>query len=197
MKNTEHQYDGNELNALMRDWKKRIDEVTAAIAELHESSTEEQRAWKPRADVWSFDEVLEHVMAVNDSFVPVIRNLEAGTYRPIFVTRFRRYARFVGSLILKSLEPENTSKTKTVRGWEPCSREPRSDLMQLFAIHQSKLKDLITISEPHLQRDIVISSPENRYITYTLRSAFDIIVLHEQRHLLQARRVLQQLNRSR
>jgi len=67
MKNTEHQYDGNALNALMRDWKKRIDEVTAAIAELHESSTEEQRAWKPRADVWSFDEVLEHVMAVNDS----------------------------------------------------------------------------------------------------------------------------------
>jgi hypothetical protein len=37
----------------------------------------------------------------------------------------------------------------------------------------------------------VISSPANKNIVYKLETAFDIIVSHEQRHLEQAKEILQ------
>lgn len=40
-----------------------------------------------------------------------------------------------------------------------------------------------------IQQGAIISSPANRNIVYTLETAFDIIVAHEQRHLEQAREI--------
>jgi hypothetical protein len=41
-----------------------------------------------------------------------------------------------------------------------------------------------------VERDVVISSPANRNIVYKLKTAFDIIMSHEQRHFEQAKEVL-------
>ncbi len=67
------------------------------------------------------------------------------------------------------------------------------DILQQFEKHQSELKQQIAFCEKLIGKGAVISSPANKNIVYKLETAFDIIVSHEERHLEQAKEVLQQL----
>ena len=58
-------------------------------------------------------------------------------------------------------------------------------------IYKQNNENFAELLEWHLANGVVISSPANKNIVYKLEVAFDIIVSHEQRHLEQAREVLQ------
>ncbi len=60
-------------------------------------------------------------------------------------------------------------------------------------MHQSNLKELIESSKDLVEAGVVISSPANKNIVYKLEKAFDIIIIHEQRHLEQAKEVLDKI----
>ncbi|HRF37808.1 MAG TPA: hypothetical protein PK198_03385 [Saprospiraceae bacterium] len=77
--------------------------------------------------------------------------------------------------------------------WEPAQSEIGAEILERFSKHQQDLKKLLEDSSDLIQKGAVISSPANRNIVYTLETAFDIIVAHEQRHLEQAREIRRML----
>jgi hypothetical protein len=70
------------------------------------------------------------------------------------------------------------------------------DILKRFESHQNELKQKIENAKEFVVRGIVISSPANKNIFYKLETAFDIIVSHEQKHLEQAKEVLNLLKQN-
>lgn len=84
---------------------------------------------------------------------------------------------------------------KTFPVWEPSGFMADERLVEAFKNHQEVLKKHIDASQEFIEKGIVISSPANKYVVYTLEAAFDIIVSHEKRHLEQAKEAYQLLQK--
>ncbi len=91
------------------------------------------------------------------------------------------------------MQPDRQKKMKTFPIWEPSTSTDIVEILQRFNNHQNELIKKIDEVKEFIEQGCVISSPANRNIVYTLETALDIIVAHEQRHIEQAKEVLQQL----
>ncbi|MFN9778124.1 MAG: DinB family protein [Candidatus Kapaibacterium sp.] len=174
----------------IEQWIESLRDVRARIETMAAASTAAERATRPDAKSWSFDQVVEHIISVNTSLMTTVRAVQAGTYKAGIMSHFPRVARILGSLILRSVQPQTQSKIKTVPGWEPRSSGPRDDMTAMFVRHQEELCTMIESVRNLPLHNIIISSPENSAIVYTLHTAVQIIVAHEQRHCNQAERTL-------
>lgn len=97
--------------------------------------------------------------------------------------------RFFARVILNSVQPDRKRKMKTSPLWEPSASTIAGDILHTFEQHQETFKKLIADSSDLLDKGVVLSSPANKNIVYTLADAFEIMVTHEARHLEQAREV--------
>lgn len=179
----------------MENWKNRIDQTTNEFVKHFRSLTSEQLNWKPAALTWSIAQNIDHLMVINQTYFPVLADLKAGTYKPPFIARIGFLVSFFGNVLLNSVKPDRKRKTKTFPMWEPATSPIREDILERFKKHQALLKQQIDASAPLIEKGAIISSPVNRNIVYKLSTAFDIIVTHEQRHLEQAKEVLELLKK--
>ncbi len=168
----------------------RIDQITAAFTDTFGNLTAEELNWKPGSDSWSIAQNIAHLIIVNESYFPMIKRLQEGSYRPPWVGTFDVVTRFFGKLLLKSVKPDRKRKTKTLAIWNPESSKISGDILARFAEHQQALKQTIAACQPLTRKGAVISSPANKIIVYKLDTAFDIMITHEQRHFEQAKEVL-------
>ena len=172
----------NELNALTAQFKSSFSQLS--VAELN---------YKPEPDSWSIAEILDHIIKINESYYPTIKQARQGTLKLPFVSRFPFFTNLLGNLILKSVEPERKKKIKTFSIWEPSKSHFDVSILERFEKHQREFINFIKSTDDLLQKGIIISSPANKLIVYKLETAFDIIVSHEKRHYNQALEVQESL----
>ena len=168
-----------------------IDAVTQEFQTLCNDLSIDQLNAKPDAKTWSIAQVLDHIIAVNSTYFPIIDDLEKGNYQPPFHARFGFIVSYLGRFILHSVLPENRKKIKTFPVWEPSKSDLPADILHRFIGHQEKLKKVMLNAEKWIQKVVVIHSPANKVIVYKLDTAFEIITAHEQRHVQQAREIKQ------
>lgn len=171
------------------NWIKELDSVTKEFLLLCQNLSEEDLNWKPHENCWSVAENLDHLIVVNETYFPVLKALKNNTYKKPFLARINFLVSFFGREITKAVKPDTKKKMKTFPIWEPAKSDHNKNILDRFEIHQNKLKTNIIEAKEFIEKGIVISSPANRNIVYKLETAFDIIVLHEQRHLEQAKDV--------
>ncbi len=170
----------------MENWNDRIDQTTQAFIELSSSLTEEELNWKPNTDVWSIGQNMDHILTINSSYFPILEQLHDGTYKQPIMSKFRFIVSFFGKMILKSVQPDRKKKIKTFPLWEPTKESVSLGVIDRLSQHQEVLKKEIEKSKELIEEGITIASPINRNIVYSLESAFEIIVTHEERHLAQS-----------
>lgn len=173
----------------MKNWIAQLDDITRQSLTEFGRLTSEQLNWKPDSNTWSIAQNIDHLIVVNETYFPVLASLKAGTYRTPFVGKIGFWVSFLGKTVLKAVQPDRRSKMKTFPIWEPSTSMKIDNVMTRFEIHQNELKQKIAEAKTLIDQGVVISSPANRNIVYTLETAFDIIVAHEQRHLEQAKEV--------
>jgi hypothetical protein len=176
----------------MKDWLSQLDELTEQFVTTFGALTVEQLNWKPAPQTWSIAQNLHHLIVVNESYYPILASLRSGTYKTPFIGKIGFMVSLLGKVILNAVKPDRKKKMKTFAIWEPTAMATE-DILQQFEKHQSELKQQIASCEKLIGKGAVISSPVNKNIVYKLETAFDIIVSHEERHLEQAKEVLQQL----
>ena len=174
----------------VNEWMSRLDEITELFRKSFGSLSPNQLNWKPTPSTWSVAENLEHLIQVNESYYPILKEVRANTYKTPFVAAIPGYANAVGKLVLKSVEPERKKKTKTFPVWEPKKSLITDHIVDQFVAHQEKLKKFMQEHEDLVGQRIIISSPVNRNVVYYLDVAFEIIVTHELRHYHQAKEVM-------
>ena len=171
-------------------WSDQIDSITQSVQADFGHLTPRQLNWKPASETWSIAQNLEHLMAINKSYEPVLKSVREGTYTLPFLGKLGFMVTLMGNMVLGSVQPDRKRKMKTFPIWEPAQSNSADDILEQFIRHQDDLKNLIQGSNDLLATGTIISSPANANIVYKLETAFDIIVTHEARHLQQAREVL-------
>lgn len=162
-------------------------EVKATFGHLSPS----QLNWKPRPDRWSVAQCFDHLLASNNGYFPVVDGVLAGKKRT-FWERMPVLPGLAGKLLIKSLEPATTRKLKAPKRFQPAQSDISGSVINDFVDQQGKVVEKMKATE-HLDLErIVITSPVSAAITYSLMDAYRIIVVHEQRHFQQAKRVMEE-----
>ena len=153
--------------------------------------TPSQLNWKPSADRWSVAQCFDHLLTSNKGYFPVIESVLAGKKRT-FWESMPVLPGLAGKLLIKSLDPASTRKIKAPKRFEPAQSDISSSVINDFVDQQSRMVEKMKATE-HLDLErIVITSPAAAAVTYSLMDAYRIIVVHEQRHFQQAKRVMEE-----
>ena len=172
---------------LIQQLIQQLDAITKEMQDSFGKKNHEELNWKSNPDRWSIAQNLDHLIRINETYFPIFEALKNGTYSPPFLGKFRFITSFFGNMIYKMSLPEHTKPIKTMSIWEP-SKSEIHDVIQAFVQHQERLKQKISGLEGCIASGSVIASPANSMIVYTLEQALHIIVVHEKRHILQARK---------
>lgn len=150
-----------------------------------------QLNWKPSADRWSVAQCFDHLLTSNKGYLPIVDSVLAGR-KQTFWESMPLLPGLAGKLLIKSLDPANTRKMKAPKRFEPSQSDIKSSVINDFVDQQGSLVEKMKASE-HLDLEkIVITSPALAAVTYSLMDAYRIIVVHEQRHFQQAKRVMEE-----
>ena len=153
--------------------------------------TVSQLNWKPSAERWSVAQCFDHLLNTNKGYFPIIENVLAGQKRT-FWQSLPAFPGFWGKFVLNAVDPASARKIRAPKKFQPAQSNIGGSVINDFIDQQSKIVEKMKATE-HLELErIVISSPVAAPITYTLMDAYRIIVLHEQRHFQQARRVTEE-----
>ena len=173
------------------------DVITAANNVANEARTTfghltpSQLNWKPSPERWSVAQCFEHLLTSNKGYFPVIDNVLAG-HKPTFWQSMPVLPGLLGKLLIKYLDPVSTRKMKAPKSFQPAKSDISGSVINDFVDQQQQIVAKMKSTE-HLDLEkIVISSPITSAVTYSLMDAYRIIVVHEQRHFQQAKRVTEE-----
>ena len=167
-----------EANTLAANAKTTFGRLTAA-----------QMNWKPSAERWSIAQCFDHLLTSNKGYFPVIEGVLSGQ-KPTFWQRLPLLPGLWGPLLIKSLDPVSGRKLKAPKKFAPAQSDISSSVINDFIDQQGKIVEKMKATE-HLDLErTIISSPVASPITYSLMDAYKVIVVHEQRHFQQAKRVM-------
>jgi hypothetical protein len=150
-----------------------------------------QLNWKPAAGSWSVAQCLDHLITINALYFPLFEALREGGRNPTFWERYSPFSGLLGRLLIRSLSPDNPRRTRTSRMAEPSASTIDDGIVARFAQHQAELIEHLRRLPPSADGGTIITSPLLRGVTYSLDDGVRVIVVHEQRHLQQARRVVE------
>jgi hypothetical protein len=178
-------------------WVNQLDQLTEAVISNFGLLRHEDLYFKPDANRWSIAENLAHIIVVNRTYFPVIEQIRNNTYKVPFIGKIPFLPKLFGSVLIEYVKPEKEeAKVKTFPIWEPANFKEEGSILELFEKHQQALRNLRIDNEDLIQRKQIIASPANQNIVYSLNDAFDVILLHEQRHFIQSKAVLALLDKN-
>lgn len=145
---------------------------------------------RPGPDSWSLAEIVTHLIEVTSSYRPFIEALRKGSHRTPVLGFVPGYPVFMGKMLKESIHPNSRRRSKTFPIWEPRDSKygPDQPMLDAFISSQNELKDWIQHT-PSSQWKCILRSPASAIVVYPLSAAFEIMVLHQLRHLEQAKRI--------
>lgn len=176
-----------QLDTLMHSARTIADDARSSFGKLSVA----QLNWKPSAERWSIAQCFAHLIASNRGYLPIIESVRSGTKKTRFVERLPVLPGLAAKLLIKSLDPASTRRIKAPKNFEPAQSDISASVIDDFVAQQNTvIEGMKSTSHLDLER-IVITSPAVSVplVTYSLMDAYRIIVVHEQRHLQQAKRV--------
>jgi len=175
----------DELTTLINDARAIADDARASFGNLSAA----QLNWKPAAERWSVAQCFDHLITSNKGFLPVIESVRAGKKQTRFLERLPVLPGLAGKLLIKSLDPASTRKLKAPKNFQPAQSDIGETVINDFVSQQETVVEGMKATS-HLDLEkIIVTSPAASFIAYSLMDAYRIIVVHEQRHFQQAKRV--------
>jgi len=162
------------------------DEVQSAFGGL----TVEEMNWKPSETEWSAAQCFDHLITINSFYFPIFDKLRSGTLPTTWLERISPLSGFFGRFLIKAMSPETEKKMKTSKRAYPSASEISGDIIERFVEHQSELADHIRQLPSDLDLKKIITSPLASFVTYSIDDCLTMLVVHERRHILQAKRVV-------
>jgi DinB family protein len=181
---TSHQRD--ELDGLAAQARATAAHVKARFGPL----TAAQLNWKPAPDRWSVGQCLEHLVTSDRSYFPTFETVRQGRYRKTLWQHMPGLPGFFGRMLLKTIDPANTRKSKAPAVFQPASSEVGPEIVRGFLDQHAQLVEYLQAGAGLDLDGTIIASPVSPIVTYSLFDAFRILVRHAQRHVQQADRVV-------
>ncbi len=173
------------LEGLYRD----AEEVLHASEALFASLTPAQLCWKPGKRKWSILQCFEHLLITNQLYMDGLKGaMQEGRVRTAeAILPFK--ASFLGKWFIDTLRPESTFKKKTFRIFKPAPSSDDLTITTKFIDEQKKLLQVIKEADQCDLNNIRLTYPASRLFKFSIGEVLTIVVVHEQRHLLQAQNI--------
>lgn len=177
----------------IQKWIQELNEICSCYQTEFCDLTQEQLLTKPEKGAWNINEIIVHVIKVNESYWPIFDQVAKGKYVHSMMGNFAFFRNLFGKMILKSVHPHEPKKQKTLPIWQPKVDDSSNNALPLLAVHCREMEQKLLSLEVPVKRNVTIASPANDLIVYDIQTALDIIIAHMKRHLEQARRAKQSL----
>lgn len=168
-----------------------LDSITEDV-QKHFGTLESNRLFlKPSPMQWSIAECLDHLIVTNESYFKTIEEIISGKFKMNFWHRHSPFTKMIIENMLRTLGPTTEHKFKSPKLFLPRSvkRMPKT-IVNDFLEHQNRLKQYISKLEDGKYSGTIISSPVSGLVTLPLSGVIDILLIHEERHINQAKRIL-------
>jgi hypothetical protein len=150
---------------------------------------DDQFNFKPSSDKWSIAQCILHLVKTNKGYFPIYDKLLDGSHAPNFFEKAGIFSGFWEKLFVNGVDPKNVKKMKAPSSIQPGQSHIDKSILAKLEEQNKKLSDYYRQLEPKGLDKIIVSSPFAKFIVYNAACTFDIVALHEQRHLQQAKRV--------
>jgi len=160
-------------------------------AERYSQLSIDELNWKPDAEKWSVLECLEHLNRYGDFYLPEIQQ------------RIQKANKLNGDQIFKSgllgnyfansmLPKEKLNKMKTFKSMNPAGSQLDISTLQKFIRQQKQMLDLLSQARAIDLVKTKTSISISNWIKLRLGDTFRVVIYHNQRHIVQANKVLEQ-----
>ena len=179
------------------------DRIKSVVTDLESISADAQGAfghltgaqlnWKQDPKSWSVAQCLDHLITINSLYFPIFEKMKVGEVESSFWEKYSPFSGFFGRYLIEALGPENPKKTKTSKIAYPSASEIDERIVEKVREHNRDLANRIENISPDVDPGAVITSPLAGFVTYSLDDCLTILVVHERRHVLRAKRVMTDL----
>lgn len=149
---------------------------------------DEQLNWKPSAEKWSVLECIEHLNRYAEFYNPEIaqRLKQAKSSK---TGRFK--SSWLGEYFAESMKPkEKLNKMKTFTAMNPNQAQLNRSIIDRFLNYQRELLELLSQSRSLDLQRTKTSISISKIIKLRLGDTYRVVIYHNERHILQAKRVL-------
>lgn len=177
-----------QLQKLVED----IDAIRVESNTLLDPLDNDQLNWRPAPEKWSVAECFEHLAITGEMLVQPLYTA-IGEAREKKIMRGGPYRHgFVGKMFINSLRPGSNSRVKTPAVYAPTggSSLDKEKLRRRFLVIQDQLRAIICEANGVDLEKVKVTSPAARLLKLNAATWLEATVVHEQRHLQQARRVI-------
>ena len=157
----------------------------------------DEMSLRAESDRWSVAECLVHLNLSSEAFLPIISNVSAEAQRSGLTGQGPFKMDLEGRALRWMLKPPPRVKFRAASKCEPLDLGPLDCILPRFLALQKELQDLIREADGLDLNKIVVISPFSKHISYNLFSCFEIILMHQLRHLWQAEHVKLEIKRER
>ncbi len=159
-----------------------------------ESFSLEALNWKEHPESWSALECMEHLNLYGDFYLPEFED-RISKSKFDFVKEFKSGT--LGNYFAKSMLPkEKLNKMKTFKDKNPIGSNLSISSIDRFVEQQKRTLDLLDKSRKIDLNRTKSSISISKYIKLKLGDAFRVVIYHNQRHIVQAQRVLSKYKES-
>jgi len=157
-------------------------------AEKFSSLSTEKLNWRAEKDSWSILECFEHLNLYGDFYIPEIKKrIESSKNQP--KENFK--SGVLGNYFAKSMLPkEKLNKMKTFKDKNPIGSKLDKTTIKRFISQQEKILNLLNESREIDLNKTKTSISISKLIKLKIRDTFRVVVYHNERHLLQANKML-------
>ena len=171
-------------------WIQAGNDVTNEVTQSFGKLSTEQLNWKPSPEKWSIGECLDHLIVSNTLYFETFEAITENRYTESLWAKLNPFGKFFGNLLLKGVDPRNTKKMKNPSAFSPSMSNIDTSIIQKFEKHQRFFLGFFEKMKHVSMDQLKIVSPASPVITYRLTTGIEILILHEQRHVLQAKNVM-------
>ncbi len=157
--------------------------------------SETQLNWRPSPKAWSVAECLEHLTITADRYKPKVNGV-VGAGAPTASPENPVSSSWVGGMLISAVGPTVRRKVRAPGGFNPQKGKglgPSSippGALGRFSKRYAYVQDVLAKHESLDWHNIKLTSPVSRLVRLRLADCFTVLVLHAQRHLNQADRVM-------
>lgn len=167
---------------------KEITHYNIAFANKVLNLTDVELNWRNDPKSWSVLECLEHLNIYGNFYLPEIENT---IRKKSYTSELEFHPGFLGDYFAKSMQPKvKLNKMKTFKKTDPIGSKLKRDVVDVFIAQQNKLLELLHQSEKVSLNKLKTGISITKYIRIKLGDTFRFVIYHNQRHVLQAERVL-------
>lgn len=172
------------INNLVEDTKVLIKTVEQDFSAIDEGTAN----WKENPESWSVLECFEHLNIYNryynEALKTAIQKAKNSKSKPIFKSGW------FGKMSIDMMKPSNTKKQKTMTKFNPVNSQLDKEVIEEFLKHQYSLLLMLEQAKRINISKNAVPVEFLRWLKMKIGDTFIFVIVHEQRHLQQAQRVL-------